>query len=285
MALHCMKVSRMINQNAFRCIALSTQRSQSTATNDKLITTEVNSKTGFVTVSFNRPKAHNSFTLEMLQEFASTLDEVDSKNSRGMILTTTSENVFTTGYDIKELVDPDPERLWNLHATYLDCCHKLFYSLFPTAAAINGHAIGGGSYFAKACEYRVILPNCKIGMNETQLGIAIPKTAILTMKNIISAREVEKAVTFGYVYPSEEALKVGLVDEIATDKADAIAKCEAFLLKFRKVPPLARGLTKQYFRMNIADMILAEKQKDVDVFVKSILDPKNQRVFKSFLSR
>lgn len=90
MALSCMKVSRIINQNAFRCIALSTQRNQSTATNEKLITTEVNSKTGFVTVSFNRPKAHNCFTLEMLKEFASTLDEVDSKNSRGMILTSVS---------------------------------------------------------------------------------------------------------------------------------------------------------------------------------------------------
>lgn len=146
-----------------------------------------------------------------------------------------------------------------------------------------GPAIGGGSYFAKACEYRVILPNSKIGMNETQLGLAIPKTAILTMKNIMPAREVERAVTLGYIYSTDEAFKVGLVDEIATDKADAIAKCEAFLLKFRKVPPLARGLTKQYFRMNIADMILAEKQKDVDVFVKAILDPKNQKALKSFL--
>jgi 3,2-trans-enoyl-CoA isomerase len=122
-------------------------------------------------------------------------------------------------------------------------------------------------------------------MNETQLGIAIPETAILTMKNIISAREVEKAVTLGYVFTSDEALKVGLVDEIATDKADAIAKCEAFLLKFRKVPPLARGLTKQYFRKDIADKILNNKQRDVDVFVKAILDPKSQNVLKSFLSR
>jgi enoyl-CoA hydratase/carnithine racemase len=55
-----------------------------------------------------------------------------------IIIFQTSENVFTTGYDIRELVDPDPQRLWNLHAAYLDCCHKLFYSLFPTAAAING---------------------------------------------------------------------------------------------------------------------------------------------------
>lgn len=92
MALSCMKVSRIIHQNAFRCLALSTQRNQSTETNEKLITTKVNCKTGFVTVSFNRPKEYNCFTLEMLQEFGKILDEVDSKSSRGMILTTVSYN-------------------------------------------------------------------------------------------------------------------------------------------------------------------------------------------------
>ena len=87
MALCCLKVSRIINQNAFRCITLITQRSQSTTTNDKLITTKVNSNTGFVTISFNRPKDDNCFTLEMLKDFSNILEEVDSKNSRGVILT------------------------------------------------------------------------------------------------------------------------------------------------------------------------------------------------------
>lgn len=85
-----LKVSRIIHQNALRSLSLRTQRNQSTATKDKLITTKVNSKTGFVTVSFNRPKEHHCFTLEMLQEFGNILEEVDSKNSRGMILTTVS---------------------------------------------------------------------------------------------------------------------------------------------------------------------------------------------------
>lgn len=120
-------------------------------------------------------------------------------------------------------------------------------------------------------------------MNDTLLGIAIPETEILIMKNIISSHEVEKAVTLGYVFSSDEALKIGLVDEIAANKAEAIAKCEAFLVKFRKVPSLSRGLTKQYCRKDIADKILNNKEREIDAFVQAILEPKNQKVLKSFL--
>lgn len=88
-----MKVSRIINQNAFRCITLSTQRNQSTATKkEQLVITEVNKKTGFATLSFNRPSALNSFTLELLQDFSKALDEVENNKYKGMILTSVMIN-------------------------------------------------------------------------------------------------------------------------------------------------------------------------------------------------
>lgn len=88
MALNCTKVSRIITQNAFRCMALNTQRNQSTASKkEKLVITEVNKKTGFATLSFNRPSALNSFTLELLQDFSKALDEVENQKYKGMILT------------------------------------------------------------------------------------------------------------------------------------------------------------------------------------------------------
>lgn len=90
MALQCMRISRIVSQNTFKYAALSTQRNQSTATNssnDQLIITDVNSQTGFATVSFNRPSALNSFTLELLQDFSKALDDVEKKKYKGMILT------------------------------------------------------------------------------------------------------------------------------------------------------------------------------------------------------
>jgi 3,2-trans-enoyl-CoA isomerase len=135
-----------------------------------------------------------------------------------------------------------------------------------------------------ACEYRVMLPNFKIGLNETQLGIAIPEVAILATRNIIASRDAELSLTLGQIFKTEEALKIGLIDEIASDKADAIVKCEAFLSHFRKIPPMARGITKQFFRKKVIDLMTENREKDVESFVKYVLDPASQKSLQAFLN-
>lgn len=55
----------------------------------KLVTMEVNDKTGIATVTLNRPPV-NSLSLELLQDLSETLDEVQDNRSKGMILTSVS---------------------------------------------------------------------------------------------------------------------------------------------------------------------------------------------------
>lgn len=52
------------------------------------------------------------------------------------------------------------------------------------------------------------------------------------MCNVIGQRQTELALTQGKMFTPEEALKLGLVDELATDKADAITRAEGFLKSF-----------------------------------------------------
>lgn len=99
-----------------------------------------------------------------------------------------------------------------------------------------------------SCEYRVMLNNFTIGLNETKLGIVAPFWFISTMKNTISAREAEIALTTGRLFKTEEALKIGLIDDTANDKAEAVQKCEHFFKHFAKIPPLARAFTKASLR-------------------------------------
>lgn len=57
-----------------------------------------------------------------------------------------------------------------------------------------------------------------------------------SMKNVIGHRQAELALTSGRMFTAEEALKSGLVDELAADKADALAKAENFIKTFAQIP-------------------------------------------------
>lgn len=141
--------------------------------------------------------------------------------------------VFSAGLDLNELYQPDVQRFKSYWTTFQDVWLKLYGSSFPTAAAINvtipsisiklqemvnlkvknrlkGHAPAGGCFLAISCEYRVMCPGYKIGLNETRLGLVVPAFLRASMRNTLSNREAEKALTLGTLYTTEEAHKVSL---------------------------------------------------------------------------
>lgn len=182
-----------------------------------------------------------------------------------------------------EMYKPDPTRVREFWTTLQDVWLKLYGSPFATAAAINGHAPAGGCLLSMCCEYRVMLPKFTIGLNETQLGIVAPSWFMNTMKNTISLRTAEMALTLGTLFQTEEALRIGLIDEIAVDKAEALAKSEAFLNRFKRIPPMARALTKQNFRIKAIQELEDNRSNDVDLFVATVSNPKVQKSLELYI--
>lgn len=179
---------------------------------------------------------------------------------------------------------PDPQRMRDFWRNLQDVWIKLYGSSFPTAAAINGHAPAGGCFLAISCEYRVMLPKYNIGLNETQLGIVAPTWFMATMRNIISPRNAEMALTLGTLFKTEEAFRIGLVDEIAADKTEAILACEAFLLKYQKISPEARTMTKMNIRGRDIQKLIDTRQADSDLFASVITDKKIQKQLGLFVT-
>lgn len=60
------------------------------------------------------------------------------------------------------------------------------------------------------CEYRVMVQDYTIGLNETRLGISAPTFFQAAFRNVLSAREAEKALILGTMFSTDEALKVNI---------------------------------------------------------------------------
>lgn len=239
------------------------------AISKELVTLDTNEKTGFAILTLNRPPV-NSLNLELLTSISNALDEAAKNKVKGLILTSGNKTVFSAGLDITEMYKPNETRLREFWSKLQEVWLKLYGSAIPTAAAINGHAPAGGCLLSISCEYRVMCPNYTIGLNETQLGIVAPTWFIDSYTNVISRRVAEKALTTGKMFSTDEAFKVGLIDEIATDKNDAIAKCETFLSKFRKIPSIPRGLTKQSFRREALLALENNRDQDLQLFLFAV---------------
>lgn len=128
-------------------------------------------------------------------------------------------------------------------------------------------------------------PKFTIGLNETQLGIVAPLWFQATMKNTIPLRQAELALTQGRMFTTEQALDIGLVDELATDKADAVAKCEKFIEGFRKIPREARAVSKQSFRRQEIQELENNRDQDIQMFAYAVTMPKTQKNLEGYLEK
>ncbi|KAI8426085.1 hypothetical protein MSG28_005044 [Choristoneura fumiferana] len=238
---------------------------------------------GIAIMTLQRPPV-NSLNLELLQVMNKSLDEIANNKPKGMILTSASKSVFTGGIDITELYQPDKKKFevfWNeIHETWM----KLFGFKFATAAAINGHAPGGGCLLAMSCEWRAMVGGKPtIGLNETVLGIVATPWTMDTMCHTLGPREAELALTSAKIFNADEALKVGLIDEIATDKEDAVEKCKKFIYMFDRIPPVARTLSKLRMRQQILAQAQKNRQQDMKDFYQSLNDPEVQRKLEKYV--
>lgn len=246
-----------------------------------LVNVDVNDK-GIAVVALNRPPV-NSLNFELLEAFHQTLVQLETNRCRGMILTSTSPTVFSAGLDILEMYKPTVDKARKFWGMLQNAWIKLYSSPYPTVAAMNGHSPAGGCLLGLSCEYRIIVPKVKIGLNETKLGIVAPQWFQDCMRNVIGERQAEKALIAGTMFSSEQALDIGLVDEIATDKNDLMQRANKFLEGQMGLPSLARKTVKVGFRKDTLGRLVNGREADTKYFIDFIFQPKVQEALGMYL--
>ncbi len=120
---------------------------------------------------------------------------------------------FIAGADINEF-SQGPERgesLLHVFLRALDACPK------PVVAALHGTALGGGFEVALACHARVIAPDGYVGFPEVRIGLLPGAGGTQRTPRLVGPLVALDLVTSGRHVPADEAMTLGLVDEVATD--------------------------------------------------------------------
>lgn len=96
--------------------------------------------------------------------------------------------------------------------------HMLDAAEKPVIAAINGVCMGGGLEIALACTLRIAAGGCRqIGLPEIRLGIFPGAGGIARMARLVGTHRARRFALDGAIVGAEEALAIGIVDELADD--------------------------------------------------------------------
>jgi 3-hydroxyacyl-CoA dehydrogenase/enoyl-CoA hydratase/3-hydroxybutyryl-CoA epimerase len=181
-------------------------------------------------LTFDRPESGaNIFDVSTLNDLNQHLDLIENDSSlRGLLITSAKRSIFIAGADLATLLRlAQAGELRAFIAEGQRVFNRLAALKIPTCAAIHGACAGGGYEVTLACDYRVASddPATRIGLPETTLGLVPAWGGSTRLPRLIGAERAAEVILKGKLYSAREALKLGLIDEVAPrDKLLEIAR-------------------------------------------------------------
>ena len=174
---------------------------------------------GICVLSFDRPESGaNIFDAATINSLREHLDALESDNSvTGVIVTSAKKSIFIAGADLQSLLrKAQTGELRAFIAEGQQAFNRLAALPVPTVAAIHGACAGGGYEVTLACDYRIASsdPATRIGLPETTLGLVPAWGGATRLPRLIGVDSAAAVILKGKLYPAEEALRLGMVDEV-----------------------------------------------------------------------
>jgi enoyl-CoA hydratase/carnithine racemase len=207
----------------------------------------------------------NALSAALLGELEAAVAEL-SADLPGAVVITGGERIFAAGADINEFAGQAEARAITerFHATN-DAIASLDRFVI---AAVSGYALGGGCELALACDYRIAGERAVFGQPEILLGVIPGGGGTQRLARLVGQSRAKELCITGRQVTAEEALRIGLADEVAD--GDPHDRALALAAEVARGALAAQASCKRVIdaglSMPLADGLAAEREAFVDVF-------------------
>jgi len=209
-------------------------------------------------LTIDNPDKRNALDHEILDAFAATLPGLEAR----CLLITATGPVFSAGYDIGNL--PREEFADRAEALVAHPFHAAIEALdafpYPSVAALNGHAIGGGLELALSCDLRVASEEAKLGMPPARLGLVYSHTGLRKFVDAIGVPRTKELFFTARNIPARTALQWGLVNEVVAPE-EVAERGVGYAARIAALAPLSLQGNKRTLR----ELLAAEGELDPEV--------------------
>lgn len=190
----------------------------------------------------------NAVDAEALVEFREAFLAAEREGIRCIVLTGAGEKAFCAGYDLRELQarDPDAPLPDEELGRTLSAMERLGP---PILAALRGAAYGAGAELAAACDLRIAQPGVRLAMPPARLGIVYAPAGLERFVELVGLSQAKRLFFTGDPVEAEEALSIGLVDEVAKEGGALARALELADRIGRNAPRAVQGMKRAFTLM------------------------------------
>lgn len=193
-------------------------------------------------VRLNRPPV-NALSEDLAADLKAAFNQAGDAAVRAVVVT--GHPHFAAGADIKGFQTAyDSGREEKIATTLVEAIWVLERLPKPTIAAVTGYALGGGLELAMGADFRFLAEDSQVGQPEIKLGLIPGAGGTQRLPRIVGYQRAKEIVYSGRFVSAQEALAIGLADEVhpadqVLDRAVEAAK------KWAEGPTVALGAAKK----------------------------------------
>lgn len=226
----------------------------------------------------------NALSPELIAALRQTVTDAPASGARALVISA-GPGLFSAGLDVPALLKLDRAGMLAMWQDFFGLLAAIACSPIPTVAAITGHSPAGGTVVALNCDYRVMADGAyKLGLNETQVGLALPRAILASLQRLLGPHRAERHVVAGNMIDSAAALAVGLVDElVAPDQVipRALEWCRFHL----GLPARAMRINRASARADLRAIYSDPEQMQVEEFIDGWFHPETQAVLQALVAK
>ncbi len=239
---------------------------------------------GVGVLTINRPDVLNALNDETIAELDACFDHIAADDEIKCVILTGAGKAFVAGADIGELAVCDVIA----GRAKCDRGQSLLFKMekLPKAiiAAINGFALGGGCEIAMACDIRLASAKAKLGQPEVTLGIIPGYGGTQRLARLVGYGKAKEWIFTGDIYPADEALRIGLVDQVYPPE-ELMDKAMEMAQKIASRGPLAVAAAKEAVNRGINVTLDAGCEHEAALFAGICATKDKEEGTKAFLEK
>lgn len=178
---------------------------------------------GIATITLNRPDKLNAFNTQMMKDMIAAFDATDADDAVKVVIVTGAGRGFCAGADLSagaQTFDYDSQGGEALAARKPDGVQRdggglltlrIYESLKPVIAAVNGPAVGVGVTMQLPMDIRLASTEARFGLVFARRGLNPEAASSWFLPKLVGVQQALEWCYTGRVFPAQEALDGGLV--------------------------------------------------------------------------